>query len=197
MDPPEINDTILRDVIVWKPDVDRRTLARVVERVARALVPWSSPPERAALAHAVGDAALRGAESDAALEIEELYAAVGREASLGTAAAVELTQSTLGVLARAMGTQARRRLAAALPPAWSLLLEDPHDTGSGRVVAAPNPAEGHTLASGRPGASTPLADAVPDAEADSIASCDDPHGDRKLSGAGTGPERRTLAGGRR
>jgi len=193
-----VNAAILHDLAVWTSVTDADALARVVHRVARALVSWASPASRSALALAVGDAALHGAETEPSLELAQLYETVAHETKLRSAAAIELTQSVLCAVARAIGPDARGLLASELPPSWAGMLDDPHDVPTDRRPApVPDPNEGRRLASARPGASTSLCDAAPPGgQADSIASSDDPHGDRKLSsGSGPAPRRRTLADG--
>jgi hypothetical protein len=194
MDPLLLNDLANR-----APIGNREGLLRVLRLVARELARRGSPASRAALASIVGDAA-RSSDSEPTLELEQLYAVVASETSSSTAVALELTQSTIVVLSKAIGPDARRRLRSELPASWGRLLDDPHDVPRARRPGpAPDPAEGRTLASARPGAQAPISDATPErGHADSIARSDDPHGDRKLSGGeGPVPHERTLADRRR
>jgi hypothetical protein len=180
-----MKDTILNDLVVWTSVIEKRALEGVVARVSRALVPWASPASRSALASAVGEATLHGADEEAAT-LARLYDDVARASMLRVALAIELTQSTLFALARALGPDARVRLAGELPPAWAEMLEDPHDVPRDRRPAPmPDRNEARRLANARPGSSAPLSDAAPaSGQADSIAISDDPHGDRKLSSTG-------------
>jgi hypothetical protein len=127
-----------------------------------------------------------------------LYQQVAEQTGLRVGVALELVQSTMAELAARLPEAARDVLRASLPPSWAALV--PSSRERSRPMAAAKPAEpGHTLATGRPGGARPLADAAPTAgQADSIATSDDPHGDRLASAHGPGPhdDAHTLAHGR-
>lgn len=195
-----MDDAFLRQLSLHVPPtdaLDTARLGRIAERVAATMATWSSPASRAALAKIVGAAPLRDDASDRAVDLEGLYTAVAGETSTSPGTARELTQTVALALAHAIGPQARALLCTELPSEWSTLLEDPHDVAIDRRHAPP--IDRQTLAAGRPGMTTSLADAQPGrAQADSVASSDDPGGDRKLSGAeGPTSPGHDLATGRR
>jgi len=154
-----------------------------------------------------------------------LYQQVAELSGLRVGAALEVVQSTMAELSERLPEPARETLRTSLPPAWAALVPNPNERprskakrtevsgmyklteGSGphKLTEGSGPhklTEGsgaHTLSSGRPGSSRPLADARPPAgQADSIATSDDPHGDRLATAHGPGPqdEESTLAKGR-
>lgn len=130
----------------------------------------------------------------------ELYQHTSEQLELRVGMALELVQSTLAELAELLAAPGRELLRELLPPAWAVLIPDPDPPSRPRAApASPEPAIGHTLASGRPGGTRPLADAaLPGGQNDSIATSDEPHRGRLASAHGPGPQQddRTLAKGR-
>lgn len=137
-------------------------------------------------------------ELDEAVRPAELYKQLSERLGIRPGVALELVQSVLAELGVVIGTAGREQLRELLPPAWAALVIEPRPRS--RAVRGASPGEpGHTLASGRPGGTRPLAEAEPPTgQADSIAVSDDPHGDRLASthGPGLDDEEHTLAGGR-
>jgi hypothetical protein len=197
-----MNDDLLAQLSTRVPLADRGQLVRIVERIAATMATWASPASHAALEPLVGEAPLRDPSSSGAslrsIGLEALYDAVADETSTSRGTARELTQTVALMMAHALGPQARARLAHDLPREWAPLLEDPHDVPADHRPAPPVD-RGHTLAAGRPGATTSLSDAAfAGGQSDSVASSDDPGGARKLSGGeGPTPRGRDLATGRR
>jgi hypothetical protein len=192
-----MNEQLLDQVAARTRPLESAVLASVVRASASALASSSGPASRALLEAVVGEAPMIARR---VIDLEELYDIVAVMTSLPRAAALELTQTVLVVLGRAVGPRGRELLSENLPAQWARLLDDPHDVPIDRRPAPPlDPRDGQTLASGRPGASTPIGGGRRiDAQRDSIAGSDDPHGDDKLSGgAGPVPGDRTLAGARR
>lgn len=133
-----------------------------------------------------------------ALRPAELYEQMSTRLGVRPGVALELVQSALAELGERTGRPGRELLRDLLPPAWAILVTNPRPRS--RAVPAATPIEGgHTLATGRPGGTRPLANAAPLAgQADSIAVSDDPHGDRLATAHGPGPhdDGSTLAAGR-
>ena len=113
---------------------------------------------------------------------DELYAQVGSTAGLPLAHAVEYAQVVLTLLAARFDADLMTFIAHRVPPSIDALLHPPV-----RDASPPPPShvgQGRTLASGRAGASTPLAEAAPkDAQSHSVAANPDPHADSRLAAA--------------
>lgn len=156
---------------------------------------------------------LAAGEEEQALRPAELYQRLAEELTVRVGVALELVQSAIAELAESIDEPAVEVLRTSLPPAWAALIPAPRDIEreQSRPVRAAKTTEGsgmyrltegsgaHKLSGGRPGSSRPLADAQPPAgQTDSIATSDDPHGDRLATAHGPGPhdDGHTLAGGR-
>ncbi len=187
------------DSIAQRFDADRQSLARALAEVARRIVPHVGPATRDALVRCLGEPMLRDAPREPDDDRQSLVDRVAQQCAVHGGAAIELVQATMVALVRALGAETAQRLHRELPPRWVEWLDDPHAVprdrrGAGaRTVAA---GEGTTLASGRPGAARPLADAAaPAGHGESIAGSDDPHAGRTLA-TSEGSPARSLGSGR-
>lgn len=177
------------------------TVALACDVVVRSLRPFLGPSTRAAVREALGtDGGDPNVIAAGDPPFESIAIAVADACALGHGRAIELVESIFVTLARALGIDARKRLAIELPPSWAARLDDPHAVARDRRGAPPVVAPvgaGHTLASGRPGASETLAEGAPHAaHSQSIAADDDPHAATRLaSSRGISSERdgRSLA----
>ena len=139
-----------------------------------------------------------GEDDDPSIEPGGLYEAVAARTEIRVGMALEVVQSCVAELGAHLAGPAREQLRALLPGAWAELVLDPRPEGrAAGAGASTHPGTGHTLATGRPGSGRPLADSVPTGQSHSIATSDDPHGDRRLAVARPGPQQegRTLAEG--
>ncbi len=137
------------------------------------------------------------------VEPDEFYREIAERAGVPIGFAREHAQVVCQVLAEAVGVEGRQHLRVHLPHAMAELFTP---RGSSNPPPPPHvhphvvsPGEGHTLASGRPGSTTPLYTAVSAGHRDSIARSDDPHAHTKLSSAqGLSAEQHheTLASGK-
>lgn len=149
-----------------------------------------------------------------ALRPAELYQRLAEELGVRVGVALEIVQSTIAELLASLDEPAVEVLRASLPPAWAALIPAARDIereqsrpvraarnteGSGMYRLSSEGSGAHKLtegsgafklSGGRPGSSRPLADAQPPAgQPDSIATSDDPHGDRTLAGGRPGGRR--------
>lgn len=104
--------------------IQRGELRAVVRVVASALATRGGPASHAALSTALGEPVALANVGDF-IEPAQLYDAVAATTSWRRPAALQLAQSVLVALARALGPKGRRRLSDDLPPHWARLLEDP------------------------------------------------------------------------
>ncbi|MBX7080994.1 MAG: DUF2267 domain-containing protein [Nannocystaceae bacterium] len=186
------------DSIAQRFEADRQSLVRALTEVARRIAPHAGPATREALVRSVGEAMLRDAPREPDDDRQSLVDRVAQQCAVGGGAAIELVQSTLLALTRALGPEAAQRLHRELPPSWVEWLDDPHAVQGDRRGAAPRvvaAGEGTTLATGRPGGARPLADAsAPAGHGESIAGSDQPHAGRTLATSQGTPDRAVASG---
>jgi uncharacterized protein (DUF2267 family) len=184
-------DTFLEQVRA-RGDFSGEDVEEAVSAVLGTLGELLTPDEAAALAAQIPEPMaqhLRPGLPARSMSLDEVYAGVARRADLSPARALEVTQIVCGVLAASLAPDVQSRLAAHLGPAVGRLFEAPAGDSatperSVHMPTAPQPGEGHTLATGRPGSAHPLSEAHPEsAHAHSVARSDNPHADTKLSSA--------------
>jgi len=146
---------------------------------------------------------LRNSRYENDVEPDQFYREVAERAGIPVGFAREHAQVVCQVLAEAVGVEGRQHLRVDVPRAMAELFT-PRRTSS--PPPPPHfhphlvePGQGHTLASGRPGSTNPVSEAISAAHLHSIARSDDPHADTKVSSAeGLSAEQHheTLATGR-
>jgi uncharacterized protein (DUF2267 family) len=133
---------------------------------------------------------LRRRRFEGEFSLPELYDRVSHRAWVAPGFAIEHTQVVFQVLAEAVTPRTLKRLHAHLPREMAELFrprppsEEPihHRVPRPRTVA---PGTGRTLADGRPGSYTPIADAQGElAHTGSVVASENPHADTKLSSGG-------------
>ena len=88
------------------------------------------------------------------------------------------------VLGEMLPQEVMLRMRRALAPSVEDLFNLPEEPPEPPLYAVPHGERHHTLATGVPGSHHPVSEsAPPGAQSDSVVAADDPHGDRKLSGA--------------
>lgn len=198
--PDELTSAVMRRM----PGAEAARTASVVRATLAVLGERLTSDEARALAGALGED-LGGvvARSTYAgdFDADELYERVRRRERVSPSLAREHVHVVVREVAARMGDAERRRIVRALPEELAVLFEPPPGH-------APLPPYGdaqhapvvHSLATGRPGSTTPLSESRPfEGHAQSVARSDDPHGATKLSSArGTTQERHdaTLASGK-
>lgn len=163
----------------------------VMERLGELMAPADRAQVAARLPDALGEW-LERASAPAPADRAGFIERVASQEGVATGFALEHAQVVCGVLAEVLDDEVvalfRRRL-----PQWAadLVVENPR--------SAHTPAHrahgGHHLADGRPGSEKPISEVAPGpAHSESVVHSDDPHGERKLSGApGHDPETRPIS----
>ncbi|HWB80720.1 MAG TPA: hypothetical protein VG755_37410 [Nannocystaceae bacterium] len=119
-----MTDDLLQVIATDARPLERGELVTVVRVVASALATRGGAASHAALSRALGEP-IAIAKAGDFIEPAQLYDAVAASTSWRRPAALQLAQSVLVALARALGPSGRRRLSGELPPHWARLLEDP------------------------------------------------------------------------
>ncbi len=188
----------LLDEVMWRAGVADRVRAQAaIGAVLDAIASHLSASDRAFIAEHLPEpyaTAVRRPTTSAASRPSDLYAqlATGQEVSLGVA--IEHARAACWGVAEVAGAETRALLARRLPPDWAVLFTPPTSAEEAGAPPGTVPGHGHTLATGRPGSSRPLAEAQPAvAQADSVVTDQNPHGQGKLSSAGPPPATGDLA----
>jgi uncharacterized protein (DUF2267 family) len=197
-------DSLLRRVQELTGASDRAEVERVARATLTALCEALPLDARASLLAALPGASEASRVPAIARPNESLpafYERVAVRAGLAQGIAVEHAQCVCRALAERLGADARARISRHLPDALApLLVPVEREAPPPRRASPRSPPAPHTLSEGRAGSQRPLAAAVPaPAQAHSVASSDNPHGDTKLSstrGATQEREQETLGEGR-
>lgn len=129
-------------------------------------------------------------------DIDEFYRRVDIEHDQSQGFQVEHAQAVLAALTELVDRETRIRLQKHLPEGFKPLLEPreiPEYDGSKHHDSR---TEERKLSTGRPGSEHPLSEGKGDAQSDSVAASDNPHGDRKLSTGQAANEGHDLATGK-
>ena len=143
-----------------------------------------------------GDVGARPAEE--AYALDEFYRRLDIEHDQSVGFQIEHAQAVLAALVDLIDRETRVRLQKHLPEQFQPLLEPreiPEHDGSKHHEDSRT--ESRKLSTGKPGSAHPLNEAEGDAQSDSVATSDNPHGDRKLSSGSDSPnEGHDLATGK-
>lgn len=203
----ELAEIIDRDLVERGLRLPEGEVERI-RRILRVLGTIVQPDDRAALTAELElpDGAPLLAEGYAGPRNESSFFADVEEATgLSPGEARELTEMICTHICQRISPGLRERLERHADPSLVHLwrdhgvIEAPAVEASPHHPPAPQPGQGHTLASGRPGSRHPVSEAGPPAHPDSVVANPDPYGDRKLSSArGFSAEQkgRTLSEGR-
>lgn len=178
----------LVDEVMWRGGIRDRVQAEAAIRAVVDAVAYHLPAsDRAFVAEHLPEpyaSAVMRPTTSAASRPSDLYAqlATGEEVSVG--AAIEHARAACWAVGAIAGAETGALLARRLPPDWGVLFRPPAVAAEAGLPPGPVPGHGHTLATGRPGSSNPLAEAAPPvAQADSVVTEANPHGQTKLSSA--------------
>jgi uncharacterized protein (DUF2267 family) len=129
--------------------------------------------------------------------LEELYEHLSVVARVPFGEAMELAGAACEALGGALDAETRVLLCRRLPETWAALASERAPAAVPEHPRGTSPGQGHTLATGRPGSLHPLSEAHPrEAQAESIARAENPHGERKLSSGRPDTAEQALANGR-
>jgi len=184
----QIDHEALVDEVSWRGGMRDRALAEATIAAALdALAQQLSTPDRSFLADQLPAplaAAVQQPTPSAALTPSDLYAQLATSGEISVGLAIEHARAACSALAEFVDGEARSLLARRLPPPWAALFTPATLAAATDVPAGTVPGHGRTLATGRPGSHSPLAEAAPrGAQSDSVVTSENPHGDTKLSSA--------------
>lgn len=153
------------DEVMWRTGLsDRKAAGTALDATLEALGERLTAPDAVRLAEALSPplaASLYRLARHTAPKPSLLYSRIAVCEAVPPGVAVEHAQATCRALANALDPDARALLAHRLPPEWAALFtlgperEQSVDVPPSGAV----PGHGHTLATGRPGSSRPLAEA--------------------------------------
>jgi uncharacterized protein (DUF2267 family) len=153
------------DEVMWRAGLfDRNAAGTALDATLESLGERLTAPDAVRLAEALSPqlaAALHRLARHTASSTSALYARIAVAEAVSPSVAVEHAQATCRALANALDADARALLEHRLPPDWAALFvlgseqEQPFDP----PPPGPPPGHGHTLATGKPGSSHPLAEA--------------------------------------
>jgi uncharacterized protein (DUF2267 family) len=151
-------DQVLGEVM-WRAAIpDPHTAETAVEATLEALGERLSARDAAAFAEYLPPtfaAALVRLARHTAPKTTALYARIAVTEGVSAGVAVEHAETVCHALAEAVGPEERLFLQRRLPPEWAALFVTRPRAQASASPSGPIPGHGHTLATGRPGRSTP------------------------------------------
>jgi hypothetical protein len=187
----QIDHDALVEEVMWRGGIRDRSVAEAtVAAVLDAVAQQLGAPDRSFLAEQLSApmaAAVQRPTPSAALKPSDLYAQLATSGQISVGLAIEHARAACSALAEFVDGEARSLLARRLSPPWAALFAPAQFAAETDTPAGIVPGHGNTLATGRPGSRSPLAEAAPrSAQSDSVVTAENPHGDTKLSSAKNG-----------